>query len=180
MLANPVFKPLTFLVAVLLLTGCADGGESLTAVGADAPSAASLRSMHGTTASIASTNDPFTFRAPVDPYFINQAPDFMMRSRERTDIVFQRSVFAPGAGSWHTHPGPSFVYVIQGQIKLERVIDHSCVATPVHGPGATYHEIGNQVHRAVVVSADSAVLLVTRFNIPVGGPITIPASDPGC
>jgi hypothetical protein len=31
-----------------------------------------------------------------------------------------------------------------------------------------------------VVSAESVVLLVTRFNIPVGGLITIPAADPGC
>ena len=30
------------------------------------------------------------------------------------------------------------------------------------------------------VSAQSAVLLVTRFNIPVGGATTIMADDPGC
>jgi hypothetical protein len=32
----------------------------------------------------------------------------------------------------------------------------------------------------VVVSATPAVLLVTRFNIPAGAPITVPAADPGC
>ena len=41
-------------------------------------------------------------------------------------------------------------------------------------------EVANEVHRAVVVSTESAVFLVTRFNIPVGGPFTIPVSEPGC
>jgi hypothetical protein len=31
-----------------------------------------------------------------------------------------------------------------------------------------------------VVSSESAVLQVTRFNIPVGGALTIPVADPGC
>jgi hypothetical protein len=30
------------------------------------------------------------------------------------------------------------------------------------------------------MSATPAVLMVTRFNIPVGGAITIPAANPGC
>lgn len=138
--------------------------------------------MHQTPiAGVASTLDPFTFRAPLDPFFINQAPDFMMRSKERTDIVIQRSVFAPGAGRWHTHPGPSFICVIQGQIKLDRVIrPGECVPTPVYGPGEAYSEIAEHFHRAVVMSADPAVVLVTRFNIPVGAAITVPAADPGC
>jgi quercetin dioxygenase-like cupin family protein len=72
------------------------------------------------------------------------------------------------------------VYVVEGQIKLQRYNKDSCSETQVYGPGNLYFEIADEVHRAVVVSATSAVLLVTRFNIPVGGPITIPADDPGC
>jgi quercetin dioxygenase-like cupin family protein len=103
-----------------------------------------------------------------------------MHSKARTDIVIQRSVFAPGAGMWHTHPGPSFVYVIEGAIKLERSTKDGCTETPVFGPGNAYFEVADQVHRAVVVSTQSAVVLVTRFNIPVGAAFTIPAADPGC
>jgi quercetin dioxygenase-like cupin family protein len=127
------------------------------------------------------TLEPFTFRAPVDPYKIHQLPDFMIHSQATSDIVYQRLVFAPGAGMWHTHPGPSFVYVIQGQIKLDRFNSKDgCTETPVSGPGNVYSEVANEVHRAVVVSDEPVVVLVTRFNIPVGGPITIPAADPGC
>jgi quercetin dioxygenase-like cupin family protein len=124
--------------------------------------------------------EPFTFRAPLDPYKIHQLPDFLMHSKARTDIVIQRSVFAPGPGMWHTHPGPSFVYVIEGEIKLERSTKDGCTETPVFVPGNAYSEVADEVHRAVVVSAEPAVVLVTRFNIPVGGLITIPAADPGC
>lgn len=135
---------------------------------------------HMTTDLAGVTLEPFTFRAPVDPYKIHQLPDFMIHSQARTDIVYQRLVFAPGAGMWHTHPGPSFVYVIEGQIKIERLTKDGCTETPVFGPGNAYSEIADEVHRAVVVSIEPAVLLVTRFNIPVGGAITIPAADPGC
>ena len=136
---------------------------------------------HGMGDAAAVTLDPFTFRAPLDPYRIHQLPAFLMHSTARTDLVIQRSVFAPGPGMWHTHPGPSFVYVIEGEIKLERFnASDGCTETPVFGPGQAYSEVANEVHRAVVVSSEPAVLLVTRFNIPVGGAITIPAADPGC
>lgn len=136
---------------------------------------------HGMGDPAAVTLDPFTFRAPLEPYRIHQLPTFLMHSNATTDIVIQRSVFAPGAGMWHTHPGPSFVYVIEGEIKLDRFsAKDGCTETPVHGPGAAYSEIANEVHRAVVVSAEPAVVMVTRFNIPVGAAITVPADDPGC
>lgn len=176
-------KQLALLGAALLLAACAD--ESPPATGpaeTDATLAAMHGSAHHTTAGAALPGtEPFTFRAPLDPYRIQQLPDFMVHSKARADIVFQRSIFAPGAGPWHTHPGPSFVYVVEGQIKLERFTKKDgCVETPVFGPGSTYFEVADEVHRAVVVSAGSAVVLVTRFNIPVGGAITIPARDPGC
>ena len=127
--------------------------------------------------------EPFTFRAPLDPYQIHQLPDFKIHSNARKDIVIQRIVLDATVpfGMWHTHPGPSFVYVIEGQTKIERFNSKDgCTETPVFGPGNAYMEIANEVHRAVVMSAQPAVLLVTRFNIPVGQPFTIMATDPGC
>lgn len=164
-----------------LLFSCSEGRESPTAPTQDAmiPSTA-LHSTH-TGTFITQALEPFTFRTTLEPFRIQQLPDFMMHSKSETDIVFQRSVFAPGAGMWHTHPGPSFVYVIEGEIRLDRYSGKAgCTQTPVFEPGDAYFEVADEVHRAVVVSATPAVLLVTRFNIPVGGPITIPADDPGC
>lgn len=177
-----ITKQLALLGAALLLAACADESPPPTA---PAETDASLAAMHGAAHTVAGVappgTEPFTFRAPLDPYRIQQMPNFMIRSRDRTDIVFQRSLFAPGAGPWHTHPGPSFVYVVAGQIKLERFTKKDdCMETPVYRPGSTYFEVANEVHRAVVVSAESAAVLVTRFNIPIGAAITVPAPDPGC
>jgi hypothetical protein len=136
-----------------------------------------------TTDAAALVLDPFTFRATLDPFKIHQLPDFLMHSKARTDIVIQQIVLSATSpfGMWHTHPGPSFVYVIEGQTKLERFNPKDgCTETPVFGPGNAYFEIANEVHRAVVVSGQDAVILVTRFNIPVGEPFTIMAADPGC
>jgi quercetin dioxygenase-like cupin family protein len=125
--------------------------------------------------------DPFTFRATLEPYKIQQLPDFMMHSKATTDIVIQRSIFPPGAGFWHIHPGPSFIIVLEGEIKVERFsAKNGCTESPVHHPNEGYFEVANEVHRAVVVSTESAVLLVARFNIPVGGLFTIPVDAPDC
>ena len=134
-----------------------------------------------TTDAAALVLDPFTFRTTLDPYKIPQLPDFMMHSKARADIMIQRSVFPVGPGMWHTHPGPSFIIVVAGEIKVERFSPKAgCTATRVFGPNDGYFEVANEVHRAVVVSSQPAVLLVARFNIPVGGAFTIPAADPGC
>jgi quercetin dioxygenase-like cupin family protein len=165
----------------LAVAACGDGVDTPTAV-ASSESSIGPDAMHQLSAELTATSaTPFTFRASVEPYSIHQLPDFLMRSKAPKDIVFQQSIFAPGAGSWHMHPGPSFVYVVEGQIKLQRHnSQNGCSETQVYGPGNLYFEVANEVHRAVVVSATSAVLLVTRFNIPVGGAITNPAADPGC
>jgi quercetin dioxygenase-like cupin family protein len=137
--------------------------------------------MHGMSADAATTGlEPFTFRASLDAFRIAQLPNFVIRSKTRTDIVIQRSVFNPGPGMWHTHPGPSFIYVIEGQIRLQQVTKHGCTKTPVYGPGDAYFEVADQVHRAIVRGDKPAVVLVTRFNIPVGAAFTIPAANPHC
>lgn len=134
-----------------------------------------------TTSDVIAQVEPFTYRAPLDPFQIHQLPDFMMHSRERSDFVIQRSVFRPGVGGWHTHPGPSFAYVVQGHIKLQIFTEKDgCFETPEYGPGDVYIKPANQLHRAIVLGDENEVELIARFNYPEGGPIGIPADDPGC
>lgn len=124
---------------------------------------------------------PFTFRAPLDPFKIQQLPDFQIHSKATRDIVIQRLVFT-GTGIWHTHPGPSFVYLVEGQLRLDRFLGakDGCSQTEFQA-GVAYTEIAEQVHRVVVPEGQSAVVLVTRLNIPGNNaPFTIPADDPGC
>jgi quercetin dioxygenase-like cupin family protein len=173
--SNPINR--TCVTAALLLLACSDGPT---------PAAPMLdHSSHGgiqpINLTVAETPEPFTVRAPLEPFRIMDNPAFMMHARQTADVVIQRLVFQPGAGPWHTHPGPSFVYVAQGSIKLDRFDPKKgCYDTPAFGAGQAYFEVADEVHRAVVLSSEPAVLLVTRFNIPPGAPITVPAADPGC
>jgi hypothetical protein len=162
---------LALVVSALLLPACSEQQDAPTAPGAAPQPLADVVSV---------AQEPFTVRAPMDPYRINQPPDFMVHSRARTDFVIQRNVFVPGAGGWHTHPGPTFVLVVQGQIKLTESTKDGCEDTEVFGPGQAYVEEGEHVHRAVVLGTEDVVLLVARFNIPLGALITTPAADPGC
>jgi quercetin dioxygenase-like cupin family protein len=123
--------------------------------------------------------DPFTVRATLDPFFINQAPEIMIRSHVRSDVVIQRLVTAPGPGAWHTHPGPQLAIVEQGQVMITRLTRDGCTSA-VYGAGEAYLEVAGQVHRATVLGAESAVEHKVRFNTPIGGPFSTPADDPGC
>lgn len=168
----------TCTTAALLLTMACDGGPTPSAPAFDHSEHGGIQPINLV---VAETPDPFTVRAALEPFKIIDNPEFMMHSRATSDIVIQRLVFQPGAGAWHTHPGPSFVYVAQGSIKLDRFDPkQGCSATPFFGPGQAYFEVANEVHRAVVSGTGPAVLLVTRFNIPPGTMITDPAADPGC
>jgi quercetin dioxygenase-like cupin family protein len=169
MRSNPTTTALTVACAALLLTACDDRATSPTALpAADAPLAFQIAA------------EPFTVRAPIDPYFINQMPDFMIRSKVRTDLVIQRLVTPAGTVvNWHTHPGPSFAIVEQGQVMLTRFTKDGCT-TAVYGPGDTFYEVADQVHMVTYLGTESAVEYKVRFNTPIGDPLSAPADDPGC
>ena len=123
--------------------------------------------------------EPFTARAALDPFFINQPSEMMLRATERRDFAIQRLVTAPGAGNWHTHPGPSFGIVHQGEVMITRYTKkEGCVST-VYGPNDAYFEVAGEVHRATVVGPATAVEYKARFYTPVGAPFstTVPAPD---
>lgn len=166
---------LAFVGTAWLVGSCRDGSNNTPT----APNR--LQTPEAPRADVIPNLDPFTYRAAIDPYKILRLPDFMIQERARTDIVMQRSVLAPGTGPWHRNTGPSFVYVVQGQIKLQVFSDKSgCSYTQVRTAGEVYFIEADQIYRAVVVSSENVVLMVTRFDVPVGGAIQVPVSDPGC
>ena len=126
---------------------------------------------------------PFNVRFPLDPFFINQAPELMMRSSVRADFAIQRLVTSPnensiGNGGWHTHPGPLFSIVERGHVELTKYDEKTGCVSTIYGPGDTYVEVADQVHRAVVLEPDVAVEYKARFLIPIGGDASTPASNP--
>lgn len=182
MSGNAILRSLSIVVAGVLLTACSEEPTSPTAHrDAAVAAAAPTRPAHLVTADLAvALPEPFTARALLDPYFINQAPDVMLRSRVPSDFAVQRLVTAPGEGAWHTHPGPSFAIVEQGQVVITRYSRKGGCVDTVYGPGDTYYEVADEVHRATVVGPDHAVEYKVRFNTPVGQPFGNPVDAPDC
>jgi quercetin dioxygenase-like cupin family protein len=172
MQVNTMLKALAVACVGALLTGCKDKVTSPAMLAAqDAPAAAVANQI---------LPDPFTVRGPLDPFFINQPSELMMRANERRDFAMQRLVTAPGAGAWHIHPGPSFGYVDQGEVMITRFTKKDgCVSTS-YRPGDTYFEVAGEVHRATVVGTATAVEYKARFYTPVGAPFSTVVPAPDC
>jgi hypothetical protein len=71
------------------------------------------------------TYDSFKVRS--DP----QGPvDFKAWAKGRTDILVRQHAYAPGSTTgWHTHPGPVFITVLEGEITFYEYRDRRC--TPI-------------------------------------------------
>jgi quercetin dioxygenase-like cupin family protein len=125
----------------------------------------------------------FTERAPLDPFFINQPSEMMIRTDRRTDFVIQRVVSDPGAGRWHVHPGPSFGIVKQGTVMITRWSKKDGCVSTTYQTGQAYYEVADEVHRATVVGDVPAVEYKARFYAPVNGAFTTfidDAAAPDC
>ncbi len=70
-------------------------------------------------------------RGTYDSFAVSTAPfgrgNFKMESRTPTDIVVRRHDYAPGSTTgWHSHPGPVFITVTQGQLTFYSYDDPTC------------------------------------------------------
>ena len=124
-------------------------------------------------------------QATLDPFRINQPPDFMIDSESETEVAIQKVTITPGGHTgWHTHPGPILAIVTEGQINHTRFGKKDGCIERVFGPGESeqaFVEVPNQVHMARNKGDVDAVLYIARLNIPVGGEITDSSpKNPGC
>jgi hypothetical protein len=124
-------------------------------------------------------------RATLDPFRINQPPDFLIQSKSEKDATMEKVTIPPGGHSgWHSHPGPGFVIVTEGQVKVTFFTEKDGCVERAFGPDEpeqAFLEPPNQVHIGRNEGDVDAVIYVTRFNIPVGGEITDSSpGDPGC
>ena len=87
--------------------------------------------------------------------------------------VVAKITVQPGAQfPWHTHPGPVIVNIAQGE--LTYIMAHDCVDRP-YAAGTAFVDPGRgMVHTAVNRTGEVTVLLVTFFEVPETGLLTIP------
>jgi hypothetical protein len=85
----------------------------------------------------------------------------------------------PGAQfPWHTHPGPVFVTVAEGELTYVSADD--CVERP-YPAGTVFVDPGHgHVHTAFNSAGGGTVTVTyaTFFEVPASGPLTLPADAP--
>jgi quercetin dioxygenase-like cupin family protein len=75
-------------------------------------------------------------RGTYDAFKVRSFPhgkgDFKAEAKAPTDIVMRRHDYEPGSTTgWHTHPGPVFVMVIEGEVSFYEYDDPMCMPTVV-------------------------------------------------
>jgi len=92
--------------------------------------------------------------------------------RDASRIVVAEITVQPGARfPLHTHAGPVFVNVIEGE--LTYVDPHRCQER-VYEEGTAFVDMGADVHSAYGSSSEQTVLIATFFGASEDGPLTIP------
>jgi len=105
----------------------------------------------------------------------------VIKVSELSNIVTTRVTVQPGAQiPWHTHPGPVFVTIAQGE--LTYISSDGCTSRR-YPAGTAFVDPGHgHVHTAVNTGDTDAVFTATFFEAPAGAaPVSIPADAPaGC
>jgi len=102
----------------------------------------------------------------------------MSAHSDRLDIAVQTIIFQPGGQSgWHSHPGPVFIQVVEGQMTFYESDDPHCRPI-VRSAGQGYLDAGERPHMARNETLHEAKNVVTYFA-PVGAALRIDAPAPG-
>ena len=91
------------------------------------------------------------------------------------DIAFQQLTFSPGGHTgWHTHPGPTFVAVAQG----EGTLYHGTAGCPSqkYGAGSAFFQPSSEVH-TFRNETSGTVVLHAFYALPAGTPNTAIRTD---
>jgi quercetin dioxygenase-like cupin family protein len=102
----------------------------------------------------------------------------VVKVKKPSRTVTARITVQPGAEfGWHTHPGPVFVNVDEGQ--LTYVAADNCKRRQYPADTAFVDAGGDHVHNAFNPTNGPTVLVATFFRAPAGaGPLVIPAATP--
>lgn len=109
------------------------------------------------------------------------ALDFKAKAKDALDIVVRQHDYAPESSTgWHTHPGPVFITVLEGQITFYEYGDPSCTPIVVSA-GQGYVDTGHG-HIARNEETDQAAKDITVILAPVGESFRgeLPAPGPYC
>ena len=123
-------------------------------------------------------------RATYEPFRVktdhNSLVDFEAKAKSHLDMVVRTHDYAVGGSTgWHTHPGPVFINVIQGQVTFYEADDPTC--TPhVVSAGQGYVDTGNGHlgRNETGQPAKDVSVILAPVNLPFRG--ELPAPNPYC
>ena len=106
--------------------------------------------------------------------------DFKAEAKPQIDIVVRTHDYAPGGSTgWHTHPGPVFITVLQGQVTFYEVDDPTCTPKVVSaGEGYVDTGRGHYGRNETGQPAKDVTVIVAPVGLPFRG--ELPAPGPNC
>jgi Cupin domain len=120
-------------------------------------------------------------RGTYDPFMVKSAPaspvDFKAKAKSPTDVVVRRHDYAVGSTTgWHSHPGPVFITVTQGQLTYYEYDDPTCTA---HVVAAGHGFVDNGRGHIVRNESGQPAQDVSVIIAPVGGAFRGELNAPG-
>jgi hypothetical protein len=123
-------------------------------------------------------------RGTYDPFKLKTSPfapiDVDIKSKTLLDIVVRRHDYEVGSTTgWHTHPGPVFITVVEGEVTFYEYDDGNCTPRIVRA-GEGYVDTGHgHIGRN---ESDAPARDITVILAPVGGSFRdeLPAPGPHC
>lgn len=118
--------------------------------------------------------DPFKVKAD------DQGLGFQAKARYPIDVVVRTHDYAPQSSTgWHTHPGPVFITVVEGQVSFYEVDDPTCTPTVVSaGQGYVDTGHGHIGRNETGQPARDVTVIIAPVGLPFRG--ELPAPGPYC
>jgi len=123
-------------------------------------------------------------RATYEPFKVKTGPqslvEFDAKAKSHVDIVVRTHDYAAGGSTgWHTHPGPVFINVIQGEVTFYEVDDPTCTPHVVSaGQGYVDTGRGHLGRNETGQPAKDVTVILAPVNLPFRG--ELPAPNPNC
>lgn len=123
-------------------------------------------------------------RGTYDAFKVKTSPhspvDFDAKAKRPVDVIVRQHDYAPGSSTgWHTHPGPVFITVVEGEVTFYEFDDPNCTPKVVRA-GEGYLDTG---HGHIGLNESGAPARdITVILAPVGGSFRdeLPAPGPFC
>ena len=124
-------------------------------------------------------------RAPFAPIKLKARDANIWRAKIKTkgtsDLYVIDNTFTANGGTsgWHSHPGPSLVFVVSGTITNYMVHGRHCMQEEYSAGQGFVDEGGDSVHKIVNNGTDPARTIAVQF-LPAGATRRIDIDEPDC